>query len=157
MLTGDGSSYDTATGSGDSPRRAAHLFADSVAETLGLRPKVAQTYKNGVEVWAIGAFGLAGCCADVKSWLQGALTLQQNGKSRSTDEMAKQVCGLEKQVAAAQLRAAQAENHRQKAVDALDAKTVRFNELQRKVHDFLDFETRYKALGLRLGLGLGLV
>ena len=59
--------------------------------------------------------------------------------------MAKQVCGLEKQVAAAQLRAAQAENHRQKAVDALDAKTVRFSELQQKVHEFVDFETRYKA------------
>ena len=56
---------------------------------------------------------MAKCCEGVRSWLQGAQSLEQNGKARNVNNLEKQVNKLEKQVAEAQLRAAQAENHRQ--------------------------------------------
>ena len=145
FLAGDGKPSKTATGSSDTPRSTASLFAASVAETLGLTASAAQTCEKGVEVWAIGAFGLAKCCEHVKSWLQDAQTLEQNGRSRNVNEMEKQVSKLEKQVAAAHLRAAQAENHRQNAVSVHAQDTAELDTLRAKVSQFLDFESRYKA------------
>ena len=94
---------------------AANLFVASlsVAETLGLGARAAKACQTGVDAWVTGTFNLVKCCEGVRSWLQGAQRLEQNGKARNVNDMETQVNKLEKQVAEAQLRAAQAENQRQ--------------------------------------------